>query len=144
MLQRANAFLDLVDALTVAGHVNSPVALSEETPFRRKFNSIFDTLLQAEIDFDQPLPALYEHQPKDSEQIAGYEVYGLDTTPNERPEAETLEDRSSFAEGQKSPTLTSEEKLMIIDRLNLRSRKCLAFKTPFEVFFDFQPVALTT
>ena len=96
LLKRADAFFDLVDALTVAGHVNSPVALSEETPFRRKFSSIFDTLLQAEIDFDQLLPALYEHQPSDSEQIAGYEVYGLDTTPNERPEAETLEDRGSL------------------------------------------------
>lgn len=88
--------LDLAYALTVEGHVNSPVALSEETPFRRKLSSIFDTLLQAEIDFDQLLPALYEHQPPGSEKIAGYEVSGLDATPNERPEVETLEDRASL------------------------------------------------
>jgi len=44
----------------VAGHVNSPVALSEEAPFERKFSSIFDTLLQAEFDFDQLLRALRE------------------------------------------------------------------------------------
>jgi hypothetical protein len=81
MLKRADAFFDLLDALTVAGHVSSPVALSEETPFRRKFSSIFDTLLQAEIDFDQLLPALYEQQPSESEQIAGYEEYGLDRHP---------------------------------------------------------------
>jgi len=37
-------FWDLVDALTVAGHADSPVALSEENPFRRKFSSIFETL----------------------------------------------------------------------------------------------------
>jgi hypothetical protein len=103
MRKRADAFFDLVDALTVAGHVNSPVALSEETPFRRKFSSIFDTLLQAEIDFDQLLPALYEYQPSDSEQIAGYEVYGLDSTPNERPEAETLEDRGSLKAQKDEP-----------------------------------------
>lgn len=103
MRKRADAFLDLMDALTVAGHVNSPVALSEETPFRRKFSSIFDTLLQAEIDFDQLLPALYEHQPPESETIAGYEVYGLDTTPNERPEAETLEDRGSLKTQKDEP-----------------------------------------
>jgi hypothetical protein len=103
MRKRADAFLDLVDALTVAGHVNSAVALSEETPFRRKFSSIFDTLLQAEIDFDQLLPALYEHQPPESEKIAGYEVYGLDTTPNERPEAETLEDRGSLKTQKDEP-----------------------------------------
>jgi hypothetical protein len=89
MRKRADAFLDLMDALTVAGHVNSPVALREETPFRRKFSLIFDTLQQAEINFDQLLPALYEQQPPESETIAGYEVYRLDTTPNERPEAET-------------------------------------------------------
>ena len=41
-------------------------------------------------------------------------------------------------------TLTTKEELMIMDRLNLRPRKCLAFKTPFEVFFGLHPVALTT
>ena len=29
VLKRADAFFNLLDALTVAGHVNSPVALSE-------------------------------------------------------------------------------------------------------------------
>lgn len=103
MRKRADAFLDLVDALTAADHINSPVALSEETPFRRKFSSVFDTLQQAEIDFDELLPALYEFQPPDSEKIAGYEVYGLDTTPNERPEAETLEDRGSLKTQKDEP-----------------------------------------
>ena len=103
ILKRADAFLDLLDALTVAGHVSSPVALSEETPFRRKFSSVFDTLQNAEFDFDQILPALYTHQPQDSELIEGYEVYGLDTTPNERPEAETLEDRVSLKSEKDDP-----------------------------------------
>lgn len=101
--KRADAFFDLLDAMTVAGHVSSPVALSEETPFRRKFSSVFDTLQNAELDFDQFLPALYEHQPPDSEMIAGYEIYGLDTTPNERPEAETLEDRISLKSEKDEP-----------------------------------------
>jgi hypothetical protein len=103
LIKRADAFFDLLDALTVACHVSSPVALSEETPFRRKFSSVFDTLLQGEFDFDELLSALYEHQPSDSEQIAGYEVYGLDTTPNERPEAETLEDRGSLKTQKDEP-----------------------------------------
>jgi hypothetical protein len=101
--QRADASVDLIDALTVAGHVNSPVALSEETPLRRKFSSIFDTLLHAEIDFDLLLQALYEYQPDNSEQIAGYEAYGLDCTPNEREEAETLKDRSSLKTEKDEP-----------------------------------------
>jgi hypothetical protein len=101
--KRADAFFDLLDALTVAGHVSSPVALSEESPFRRKFSSIFDTLQNAELDFDRLLPALYDYQPTESELIEGYEIYGLDTTPNERPEAETLEDRVSLKSEKDEP-----------------------------------------
>ena len=67
VLKRADAFFNLLDALTVAGHVNSPVALSEEAPYERKFSSIFDTLRQAEFDFDQLLRALYEFQPADAD-----------------------------------------------------------------------------
>jgi len=103
LLKRADAFFDLLDALTVAGHVSSPVALSEEAPFRRKFSSIFDTLHEAEFDFDQLLQALFEQQPPNSEEIAGYEVYALDTTPNERQEAETLEDRVSLKAQKDDP-----------------------------------------
>jgi hypothetical protein len=103
MRKRADAILDLIDALTVAGHVDSPVALSEETPFRRKFSSIFDTLLHGEIDFDLLLPVLMESQPSDSETIAGCEVYALDCTPNERDEAETLEDRGSLKTEKDEP-----------------------------------------
>jgi hypothetical protein len=103
MRKRADAIMDLVDALTVAGHVDSPVALSEETPFRRKFSSIFDTLLHGEFDFDLLIHALLDNQPGDSEQIAGYEVYALDCTPNEREEAETLEDRGSLKTEKNEP-----------------------------------------
>jgi hypothetical protein len=103
MRKRADAIVDLVDALTVAGHVDSPVALSEETPFRRKFSSIFDTLRHGEIDFDLMLPALYENQPTNNEELAGCEVYGLDSTPNEREEAETLEDRVSLKAQKEDP-----------------------------------------
>jgi hypothetical protein len=103
MLKRADGIIDLLDALTVAGHVNSPVALSEETPFRRKFSSIFDTLRHGEIDFDFLLPALYEYQPGNSEELAGCEVYALDSTPNEREEAETLEDRVCLKAQKEDP-----------------------------------------
>lgn len=103
ILKRADAILDLVDALTVAGHVDSPVALSEEAPFRRKFCSIFDTLRCGEFDFDRLLQALYEFQPADSEEMAGYEIYALDCTSNPRCEAETLEDRGSLKTQKDDP-----------------------------------------
>jgi hypothetical protein len=103
MRKRADAIVDLVDALTVAGHVDSPVALSEETPFRRKFSSIFDTLRNGEFDFDLLLPALQEYQPANSEELAGCEVNALDCIPNERQEAETLEDRGSLKAQKEDP-----------------------------------------
>ena len=40
--------------------------------------------------------------------------------------------------------LSFQEELMIMDQLNLRPRKCLDFRTPFEVFFEHQPVALAS
>ncbi len=40
--------------------------------------------------------------------------------------------------------ISMEEEVVIMDKLNLRPRKCLDFKTPYEVFFGHQPVALTT
>jgi hypothetical protein len=58
-----DAVLDLIDALTVAGHVESPVALSEQTPFRRKFSMVYDTLSHAVIDFDALLHTLLTFQP---------------------------------------------------------------------------------
>jgi IS30 family transposase len=39
--------------------------------------------------------------------------------------------------------VTNADLVWIMDRLNLRPRKCLGFRTPFEVFFDL-PVALDT
>ena len=79
------------------------MALSEEAPYKRKFSPIFDTLQQAKFEFDQLLQTLYEFQPADDEQIAGFEIYGQDTTPNERPEAEKLEDRGSLKTQKDEP-----------------------------------------
>jgi hypothetical protein len=101
--KRSDAVMDLIDALTVAGHVESPVALSEETPFRRKFSMIYDTLCNAELDLDRLPGTLLAFQPADSETIAGYEIYGLDATPNERLEAETLPERCSLKSQKDEP-----------------------------------------
>ena len=103
LLKRPDAVLDLIDALTVAGHVESPVALSEAAPFRRKFSMVYDSLSHAVIDFDALLHTLLTFQPADSETIAGYEVYGLDATKDERPEAETLPERVSLKSQKDEP-----------------------------------------
>jgi hypothetical protein len=103
MPKRADASLDMIDALTVAGHVDSPVALSEEAPFRRKFSSAYDALTEGEINAEKLSNVLYDYQPTDCDTLAGFEVYAVDTTPNERPEAETLCDRSLLKSQKNEP-----------------------------------------
>lgn len=44
----------------------------------------------------------------------------------------------------KMNNVSREKENFIMDRLNLRPRKCLDFKTPYEVFFELQSVALTS
>ncbi len=104
-LKRSDAVLDLIDALTVAGHVESPVTLSEQTPFRRKFSLVYDTLCHAVIDFDALLQTLLTFPPADSDLIAGYEVYGLDATQEERPDAETWPERCSLKSQKDEPVV---------------------------------------
>ena len=104
-LKRPDAVLDLIDALTVAGHVASPVTLSEQAPFRRKFSMVYDILCHAVIDFDGLLHTLLTFQPAESETIAGYEIYGLDATKDERPDAETLPERCSLKSQKNEPVV---------------------------------------
>ena len=101
--KRPDAVLDLIDALTVAGHVESPVTLSEQTPFRRKFSMVYDILSHAVFDWDALWHTLHTFQPVESETIAGYEVYGLDATKDERPDAETLAERVSLKSQKDEP-----------------------------------------
>jgi hypothetical protein len=99
---RSAAIVDLVDALTIAGHVNSPVALSELPLFRRKFSSVYDALVHGELGDD--LKSLFsDSQAADWETIGGYEIHAIDATPHERMSAETLEDRGALKAQQKEP-----------------------------------------
>ena len=100
VIWRPSAILDLMDALTVAGHVDSPVALSECPVFRRKFSSVYDALVHGELG--DGLKNLFNRsQDTDWERIAGYEVHAVDATPQERMAAETLADRGVLKAQQK-------------------------------------------
>lgn len=99
---RPAAILDLVDALTIAGHVSSPVALSESPLFRRKFSSVYDALVHGELSAE--LKNLFsDSQDADWETIGGYEIHAIDATPHERMAAETLADRGALKAQQKEP-----------------------------------------
>jgi hypothetical protein len=99
---RPDAILDLVDALTVSRHVNSPVALSESPLFRRKFSSVYDGLKHGRLDASLK-DLLCNSQDENWEKIAGYEIHAIDATPNERMAAETLPDRGALKAQQKDP-----------------------------------------
>jgi hypothetical protein len=79
--RRADILFDLIDALTVAGQVSSPVALSEQKPFQRKFCSVYDGLENGEMDMDEILSLLPACIPEGSETIGGYKVYVVDAKP---------------------------------------------------------------
>lgn len=94
--------MDLVDALSVAGHVDSPVGLSESGLFRRKFSSVYDALVHGELS--KELKNVFsESQDENWQTIAGYEIHAIDATPNERMSAETLSDRGALKAQQKEP-----------------------------------------
>ena len=99
---RPAAILDLVDALTIAGHVSSPVALSESSLFRRKFSSVYDALVHGDLG-DDLKTVFSDSQDVDWETIGGYEIHAIDATPNERMSAETLADRGALKAQQKEP-----------------------------------------
>ena len=114
--QRADATLDLVDALTVAGQVESPVALSTEAPFRRKFSSVYDVLGVESRETAELAKLLYLSQPAESERLGGYEVYALDATRNERPTAETAPERG-YLKSQKAEVASQGYKFSWLMRL---------------------------
>jgi len=72
--KRADILFDRIDALTVAGQVSSPVALSEQKPFCRKFGSVYDGLENGEMDIGEILSLLRHGMPEASETIAGYKI----------------------------------------------------------------------
>jgi hypothetical protein len=100
VIWRPAAILDLVDALTTAGHVSAPVALSESPLFRRKFSSVYDALVHGGLS-DELKDLFSDSQEASWETIGGYEIHAIDATPNERRSAETLADRGVLKAQQK-------------------------------------------
>lgn len=72
--RRADSGMELIDALSSALTVESPVAQSESPLFRRRFSSVYDFLNQGRILYPQLCGVLDRQQPADAEEIAGFEV----------------------------------------------------------------------
>lgn len=102
--QRADSGMDLIDALTGAPAVESPVGLSESPLFRREFSSVYDFLKSGRILYHLLRKVLFRNQPEEAETIAGYEVYAVDCTKDPAPEAETVPDRGQSKKGRQAAT----------------------------------------
>jgi hypothetical protein len=103
--QRADAFMDLLDALTQATQVESPVALSLSSAFRRRFSSVYDTLAHGGIEMDGLRSLLYRHHTDICQPLAGYQVYAVDNTLEPRPAAECLPERILQRQSKQQPAV---------------------------------------
>jgi DDE superfamily endonuclease len=101
--QRGDTGLDVIDSLSSAERIGSPVEVSESPLFRRKFSSIYDFLRKGKLSVERIRRALYRHQPAEGAQIAGYDMYAVDATDHSHPEAETLADRTQRKKGRHAP-----------------------------------------
>jgi hypothetical protein len=91
---RADALFELIDALLLTLDPRSPVELSLSPAFRRRFSMVYDALQHGQVDPELARQLLAEVEPAEALTLAGCAVYGVDTTIDPRPDAETLPDRS--------------------------------------------------
>jgi hypothetical protein len=92
--RRADALFELIDALVLTLDPRSPVELSLSPAFRRRFSMVYDALRNGQVEPERARQLLVEAEPSEALTIAGCAVYGVDTTVDLRPDAETLPDRS--------------------------------------------------
>lgn len=123
--QRADSGMDLIDALSSALTVESPVAQSESPLFRRRFSSVYDFLKTGRILLPQLRRVLDRNQPEDAEEIAGFEVYAVDCTEDPAPEAETLADRMRSKKGRHAPTQVVHRYSWIARLVEWRTSWCM-------------------
>lgn len=91
--RRADALFELIDALLLTLDPRSPVELSLSPAFRRRFSMVYDALQHGQVDPELARQLLAEAEPAEVLPLAGCAVYGVDTTVDLRPDAETLSDR---------------------------------------------------
>lgn len=123
--QRADAGMDLIDALTGAMTVESPVAQSESPLFRRRFSSVYDLLKRGRILLWQLREVLDRNQPEDAETMAGFEVYAVDCTDDAVPDAETLQDRVRAKKGRHAPTQIVHRYSWVVRLVEWRTSWCM-------------------
>jgi hypothetical protein len=107
--RRADALFELADALLLMLDPRSPVELSASPAFRRRFSMVYDALRHGLIDLEAARALLAAAEPADAIRVAGYAVYPVDSTPQPRPDAETLPDRGNVYSTCKGGTVRGHQ-----------------------------------
>jgi hypothetical protein len=107
--RRADALFELIDALLLTLDPRSPVELSNSPAFRRRFSMVYDALRHGQVDPELARELLATAEPADAIEVAGYAVYGMDSTIHPRVDAETLEDRGKVYSSSKEGTVPGHQ-----------------------------------
>ena len=124
--QRGDAGMDVIDGLSSAEGVKSPVSVSENGLFRGGFSRVYDFLKFGVINERRLRQVLYQNQPEEAERIAGYEVYGLDCSDEAHAAAETLADRSQSRKGKDAPKVIGHRYSWLVRLVKPGSSWCMA------------------
>ena len=149
-----------VDLILGKGHQGAVVTLTERksrfTLLRKVLSKQAELVTQTIIDLLSPIEHLHTITADNGKEFANHldisRRLGVDfffAHPYASWERGTNENtngliRQYLPKSRDLTTVTAQEEIMIMDRLNLRPKKCLAFKTPYEVFFGHVTVAFTT
>jgi hypothetical protein len=123
--QRGDAGMDVIDGLSSAEQVKSPVQVSESALFRGGFSRVYDFLQHGIVNESRLRRVLYQEQPEEAERIAGYEVYGLDCSDEDHAAAETLADRSQSRKGRDAPKVVGHRYSWLVRLVKQGSSWCM-------------------
>jgi len=90
---RRDALFELIDALLLTHDPRSPQELALSPAFRRRWGMVHDALCHGQIEPEKARVLLAEVQPAEALTLGGCDLYGLDSTIDASPDAETLADR---------------------------------------------------
>lgn len=83
--------------------------MSLSPAFRRKFSSVYDALRKGQMERPALREALHTAEPADAITVGGYAIYGLDSTIQPRPNAETLPDRGLVYSAERDGTVPGHQ-----------------------------------
>ena len=95
LVRRADALVEITDAILTTGSVSSPVHLSLTAVHRRGWGSLYAALSKGQVD-EEALRTRLAHYPMDHDELGSTAVYAVDVTSWPRSDAETSPQRGYY------------------------------------------------